>query len=130
MRVLLREGFSDPIEIFNYLMGYLIVEVDSFDTRLYFGSFYLSFTYYKREFSSMSLWTNRYDAECPQICLERNGDVIIGRATARINIYNGCAPSAQDMEYIGLEMATFQYLVSVKEMIQPMLEEIEKRILH
>lgn len=128
--VLLRESFSDPVKTFNSLHKYSIIETDSFDTQLYFNSFYLSFTYYRREFSSMSLYTNRFDVECPLICLERNGDILIGKAFDRVNIYNGCAPSAQDMQYIGLEMATFQYLVEVKAILHPMLEEIAKRYLH
>lgn len=129
LRVFQRETASIPLLVYEGLRKYVRVENDSFDTQYYFADFYLSFTYYRKEFSSMSLYTSRFSSECPMICFERTGDIIIGKALDRINIYNGCSPTAQDMKNIDLELEAFEYLEDILRNIEPMLADIARKFL-
>lgn len=114
--------------VYKNLKKYTMFEDDSFDTQICFGSFYLSFTYYRNDISSMILYVERFSPNCKMICFERTGDIIIGRPLDdKINIYNGCSPTAQDMESIGIELETFQYLIDIRAMIDPMLAAIAKK---
>lgn len=129
LEVFLREGYTDPVYVYETLRRYAMIERDSFDTQYYFDAFYLSFTYYRYEYSSMSLYTNRYSSECPMIAFERDGNILIGKAVDHINIYNGCSPSVQDMETVGLELPTFQYLEEIQTMVKPILATIARNYL-
>lgn len=130
LKSLLREGYSERIDLFHKLLKYTSIDNNSFDAQYYFHSFYLSFTYYKEGGNNMCLYTDRYSSDCPLICFERNGDIIIGNAINYINIYNGCSPTIQDLENINIDLESYEYLVAIRTMISPMLQEIAKRHLY
>lgn len=127
--VFLKDGYTDSVYVFETLRKHGMFEREYFDTQYYFHDFYLSFTYYKNDLSSMALYTDRYSSHCPMICFERDGNIIVGKAMDGLNIYNGCAPSAQDMEIIGLDLSTFQYLVEIRKTVMPILANLSQRYL-
>lgn len=124
LRTLIKGAYINDEYVYSVLKKYAYIEARSFDTQIYLHDFYLSFTYSRDHFSSMSVYTSRYDVNCPVICFESDGNILIGCAMENLNIYNGCSPSIMDLNLVGIDMAGFQYLLEFKNYVEPIMEKL------
>lgn len=124
LRTLVNEGYSNPLKLYTRVLRTANTDgLNTYSSELWFYQFYISVGYRINEgITHMSLYTNRTSCDCPVLCIERNGDILVGNATSDdIRIFNGVAPCGRSLRTIGADQGTYAYMCELHEVLKIMV---------